>query len=423
MKRINIVAMIGGLMAALLVVLLVLPGCTALGPLVGKPDKVVIYHFGDLSGPYAPATASILNGFQDFAEWYNEDIGGIAGVPIVDKYIDTKGEINAALEAYGNFKASSPYPIIMILYGSAESERLRNDFIEDGILCFTNSPRGVYPTGYEFSTIPTYADSIGAFIDWVTEDWAKRTGEKVRLAILTWNTQYGNAVRTDAVREYAATKGVEIVYEGTFKTEDSDVSVQMSKIKDATANWIYDNTLGHGPKVISSAAASMGILNHDLYDNTPGKIHRATGPWGMDNSMIMLAGELAEGMVGPRSIASWSMSEVEGVAKAIAAFDKHNRNPEERVIGYLGAWPVMYTVCHCMNKAVEDTGWDKLNGTTLKEQFIKLRDFKPMGMTVYTFTADRPAPTQTVIFKVEKGRLLPITDWITCPDLRPAALR
>ena len=147
------------------------------------------------------------------------------------------------------------------------------------------------------------------------------------------------------------------------------------------------------------------------------------GPWGMDDSMVMLAGELAEGMVGPRSIASWSMSEVKGVAKAIAAFDKHNRNPEERVIGYLGAWPVLYTACHCMNNIVEEEGWDKLNGATLKEQFLKLNDFRPMDMTIYTFTTDRPAPTQTMIFKVEKGRLLPVTDWVTCPDLRPAAVK
>lgn len=409
--------------AALLLALAPAVGCTALGPLVGKPDKVIIHHFGDLSGPYAPITAPLLNGFKDFAEWFNKEGGGIDGVPIADMFKDTGGDIHAALEAYEAFKSTKPYPIVNILYGSEESERLRKNYMEDGILCFTNGPPGVYPPGYEFSAIPTYADSIGAFIDWVTEHWAQKTGQKVRLALLTWDSVYGRAIMTAAVRDYAAKKGVEIVYEGLFKVEDRDVSIQMSKIKNAGANWVYDNTLAHGPGVIHRSAAALGMLNQDVYDTTPGKIHRATGLWGMDDSAVMLAGELAEGMVGPRSIASWSMSEVEGVAMAICAFHKHNRKAEERVMGYLAAWPELYTLCYCMNKVVEEDGWDKLSGVTLKDQFLKLRDFRPLGMTRYTFTADRPAPTQTLIFKVERGRLLPITDWVTCPDLRSAALK
>ncbi len=90
-----------GLVAiVLLLVLAPTVGCTALGPLVGKPDKVIIHHFGDLSGPYAPITAPLLNGFKDFAEWYNKEADSIAGVPIVDMFRDTEGDIHAALEVY-----------------------------------------------------------------------------------------------------------------------------------------------------------------------------------------------------------------------------------------------------------------------------------------------------------------------------------
>jgi len=51
-----------------------------------------------------------------------------------------------------------------------------------------------------------------------------------------------------------------------------------------------------------------------------------------------------------------------------------------------------------------------LSGATLKEQFLKLSDFKPMGKATYTLTVDRPVTTQTMTFKIEKGRLLPIND-------------
>jgi hypothetical protein len=412
-------------MAAVLLALTPILGCTALGPLVGKPDKVVIHHFGDLSGPYARITAPIVNGFNDFAEWFNTEGGGIDGVPIVQEFIDTGGAPEVSLEAYEEFKASKPYPIINIVYGPSECETLGKLYTRDRILCFTNSPTDecIYPPGYMFSAIPSYADSIGAFIDWVIGDWAKKTGEEVKLAILTWDSDFGMAIMTYEVRQYAASKGVDIVYEDVFEVGDVNVSAQMEAIKSAGANWVYDNTLAHGPEVIHKSAASLGILNQDIYDNTPGMIHRATGPWGMDESVVALAGELTEGMVGPRSFPSWSMSEVEGVAAAITAFHTNNRKLEEMVMGYLATWPELYTVCYCMNQAVEEVGWDELSGVTLRDQFLKLEDFSPQEMTKYTFTADKPEPSQTRIFEVYSGRLLPITDWVTCPDLRPTSFK
>jgi len=407
----------------LALVLMPIVSCKAPAPpSVAKPDKVVIHHFGDLSGPYAGITAPIVTGFKDFAEWFNTEGGGIDGVPIVDMFRDTGGKLDAALAAYAAFKESKPYPIVNMLYGSAESEALRERYIEDKIFCFTNSPSPtcIYPPGYEFSTIPSYTDSMGAFIDWVTNVWAKKTGQKVKLAILTWDSTYGRAIMVDETRNYAKSKGVEIVYEGVYGMRDLDVSTQMTAIKAAGANWVYDNTLAHGPKVVSGAAAALGMLNKNLYDTTPGMIHRATGPWGTDESAVMLLGDLAEGMVGPRSFASWSMPEVEGIAAAIAAADKHNRASKERVMGYLAAWSEVYTICYGMNKAVKEAGWENLNGETLRAQFLKLKGFSPQGMTKYTFTADKPEPTQTRILQVQGGKLLPITDWVTCPDLRPA---
>lgn len=422
-------SIISAVVLALVLVLTPILGCApkpAAPPPAVKPDKVVIHHFGDLSGPYAPITAPIVAGFKDFAEWFNTEGGGIDGVPIEDMFRDTGGKLDAALAAYAAFRESKPYPIAVMLYGSAESEALRERFIEDKILCFTNSPSPtcIYPPGYEFSTIPSYTDSMGAFIDWVTEDWAKKTGEKVKLAILTWDSTYGRAIMVDETRDYAAKKGVEIVAEEVFGLRDMDVSTQLTTIKAAGANWVYDNTLGHGPgAVICKSAEALGMLNHDLYDTTPGLIHRATGPWGTDESAMYLAPAETEGMVGSRSFASWAMPEVEGIAAAIAAFEKHNRKPQERVMGYLAAWCEVYTICYCMNKVVEELGWEKLNGETLRAQFLKLKDFAPQGITRYTFTADKPEPTQTRIYQVQGGKLLPISDWVTCPDLRPAQYR
>lgn len=405
----------------LMLVLTPILGCAPKAPPAAKPDKVYIHHFGDLSGPYAGITAPIVTGFRDYIEWFNTEKGGVDGVPMADMFRDTGGKLDAALAAYAAFKESKPYPITVMIYGSSEAEALKERFIEDEIFCFSNSPSAtaLYPPGYEFSTIPGYSDSFGAFIDWVTSDWAKKTGQKVKLAILTWDNPYGKAIMVDETRNYAKSKGVEIVYEGTFQLTEMDASTQMTAIKAAGANWVYDNTLAHGPKVVHAAADALGMLNKDLYDTTAGKIHRASGPWGMDESSVLLSGALAEGLVGPRSIASWAMPEVEGVANAIAVADSKGRQPKERVMGYIGMFPMITTVAYCYEQAVKTVGWDKINGTAVRAQFLKLRDFNPLGMTYYTFTPDKPEPKKTRIFQVQGGKLLPISDWITCPDLQP----
>jgi len=418
---------LGLLVVALLLVLTPILSCAAPEPAppapaeVVKPDKVIIYHFGDLSGPYAPITAPIVAGLGDCMEWYNAELGGIDGVPLGQKFRDTANKLDAALAAYSAFKESDPYPIVEVLYGSAESEALRDRLVEDKIVSITAglSPKALYPPGYQFAMGPSYCDSMGAWIDWVTEDWAKKTGETVKLAILTWDSPFGKAIMVDELRDYAASKGVDIVYEGVYGLRDLDVSTQLTAIKGTGANWVYDNTAAHGPKVIHAAAAGLGMLNHDLYDTTPGMIHRACGPWAMDESSVILSGELADGLVGPRAFASWAMPEVEGVAKAIAAADAHDRGSHERVMGYIASWGVGYTLFYCIDKAVEEVGWDNLSGEALRDQLLKLDDFSPLGLAKFTFTADKMEPRQVRIFQAEGGKLLPITDWVTCPDLRP----
>jgi len=408
--------------AVALVTVLIVGCATPKAQLVTKPEKVIIYHFGDLSGPYAPITAAIVGGISDFLEWYNSEKGGVDGVPVEQVFRDTGGKVDAAVAAYTAFREAKPYPIVELLYQSAESEALRDRFIEDKIVSFTAgaSPTCIYPPGYQFSMAPAYTDQIGAFMDWLVEDWAKKTGQKPKLAILTWDSTFGRAIMVPEVRDYAKQIGIDLVYEGTYGVRELDVSTQMMAIKAAGANWIYDNTAAHGPKVVHQGADGMGMLNKNLYDATPGTIHRGSCGWGIDESSVNLSQELAEGAVGSRSYASWSMMDVEGIKILTALADKHNRSDYERVGGYLVACGITYTVCHCMNKIVDEFGWDKLNGETVREEALKLRDFSPIGLSKLTYTPDKLEPRHTRICQVKDQKIIGITDWVTCPDLRPA---
>jgi hypothetical protein len=260
-------------------------------------------------------------------------------------------------------------------------------------------------------------------MDWLVNDWAKKTNQKPKLAILTWDSTFGRAIMVPEVRDYAKKVGVDLVYEGVYGVRELDVSTQMTAIKAAGANWVYDNTAAHGPKVVHQGAESMGMLNKSTYDTTPGKIHRASCVWGVDESSVRLSGDLAEGMVGPRSWASWSMTDIEGIKILTTMADKHNRTDYERVGGYLVASGIVYTLAECMNRIVKEQGWDKLSGETVRAEALKLRDYSPLGLSKLTYTPEKLEPTQTRICQVKDGKILAISEWVTCPDLRPAQYR
>ena len=65
-----------------------------------KPEKFVFYHFGDISGPYAPITAPIATATADFADWCKENNVTVAGVPIDDAFRDSGGKLDICLSAY-----------------------------------------------------------------------------------------------------------------------------------------------------------------------------------------------------------------------------------------------------------------------------------------------------------------------------------
>lgn len=416
-------------MLLLLVTLPVIGGCApeeAAPPAptpVAKPSVVKLYGYGDLSGPLAPVSGPVVAAMSDCAKWYYEEKGGIDGVPVEIIARDTEYKLDLALSAYNTFREEKPKPLVFFTWGSAECEALKERFVEDEIVGFmyASTTVAIYPPGYMFMFTPSYTDHFGAFMDWVVDVWAKETGEKVKLGICTWDNAYGKAILVDECRDYAKKKGIEIVAEEVFPVTALDVNTQMTRIKAAGANWVYDNTLGHAPGVVSKSAADLGMLAADLDDTTPGMVHRATSPFpgGSSTATVFLAPEVTEGLIMNRALASWSETDNPGIQLALSIMEKNNRGPEMRGSGYLSGIAGIYTVCEAINAAVDAVGWENLDGKAVKEQLEKFKDLDVLGLGKITFSVDKHEPRKVRIYQVQGGEILPITDYVTCPDLRP----
>ncbi len=405
----------------------VIAGCAPkepAAPPVTKPTVLKFYGYGDLSGPIAPVSGPVVAGMTDMAKWYFENKGGIDGVPVQIIARDTEYKLEQAIAAYNAFREEVPKPLIFFTWGSAEIEALMGRFIEDEIVgvMYASNTKAIYPPGYLFMTTPGYTDHFGAFMDWVSDVWAKKTGQKVKLGICTWDNAYGRAILVDECRDYAKKKGIDIVAEEVFPMTALECSTQMKRITAAGANWVYDNTLGNGPGVVSRALYELGVLTSDLNDTRAGRVHRATSPFpgGSSSTTVILAPDVTEGLIMNRALASWAEADNPGIKLARKIMAENNRDSKKfEISGYLSGLEGMYLACEAVNRAVKEVGWNKLDGASVRKAFESFRDFDIFGLGTYTITPDKHEPRKVRIYQVQGGKIIPITDYMTCPDLRP----
>ena len=145
----------------------------------GPPDltgeTITIYHFGDLSGPYASITGPLIHGAEDAVKAVNE-AGGIYGATLEIKFADDAGSVDEAVAAYDRFTGEDPNALVMITYGSGEAEALAQRFAEDKIVNITAglSAQAFYGagSGYTFGLGPIYPDQLAMTMKFLSENWA-----------------------------------------------------------------------------------------------------------------------------------------------------------------------------------------------------------------------------------------------------------
>ncbi|MBN1690932.1 MAG: ABC transporter substrate-binding protein [Dehalococcoidia bacterium] len=407
----KLVTLISAVMALMLVVLACAPAATTQkSEASAKPEVYTFYLFADVSGPYAAIQAGLVDGFRDAMNYISQEKGGIDGVPMELVFRDTAGDLKAAIAAYEAFRSETPKPFFMWPMESATGEALKDRFIEDDIVGMTSaaSAATIYPAGNIFTFTPSYTDGFGFFIDWLVQTQPK----PIKLAILTWDNTFGRAILTDECRDYCKQKGVELVAEEVFGATQMDVTTQLTRIKDKGANWVFTNTLGGAPAVILKSADSLGLI---------GKMNFSGCQWALDKqALIGLAGPLAEGFYGPSPFVSWDEEDnpyiklVSERAKA-AGGDVWEKKAGSRLV-YCGLWTYMKSI---IEQSIAEVGWDKLSGKVLRK-YMEQTNAYDCGTTSITYSPTKHESVGARVLNVKNSKILPVTDWGKCPDLRPA---
>ena len=379
-------------------------------------ETITFFHFGDVTGPYAGITTPLVSGFNDAVKYYN-DKGGIRGAKINIEWADTGGKLENAISTYNRFREKKP--LIMFMYGSPETEALRDRLIEDKIPALTAgvSGKGMYPPGYAFAEVPIYSDQFGLFLDWISANWSKvkpakgQNTDVPRISVVTWDTAYGKGALTAETQAYAEKKGVKIVGQELFAQGAPDVTTQILAAKKSGANVLYTNTLAHGPAQILKDAVSLGLKEEFLI---------AGNNWALDTSMLALAKDAAEGFYGVLPNMWYDEADQAGIKLVEEQFKANNRKPAEHSVGYLLSFAFVDAMQQIVEKTVDRVGFEGLTGAAVQETMAGMSELKALsGVMVLQYGGDKRSPSKARIIQVQKGKFVAITDWMVAPDLRP----
>ena len=380
-------------------------------------ETITLYHFGDITGPYAAITAPLVNATSDAVQRINAQ-GGIRGAKLETLFSDTGGNLEEAISIYNRYLEDGP--VIMFTYSSPEVEALRDRLAEDRIPLLTPgvSGKGLYaPPGWAFGFVPIYPDQFGLFLDWLTAEWGEvkpaGAGDEPRVAIITWDTAYGRAADTPESRAYAESLGVEIVsVEYIQQSPTPDASTAILHAQADGANVIYTNTLAYGPAAILKDAVALGVRDQFLI---------AGNNWAMDLSMLALAKEASEGFYGLLPYAWWNDTSVPGVKIVEEQFAANARTPAEHSVAYLVSYALIDVTREALERAIDRVGFDALSGEAVFEELEAFDGYDAFeGLTIVTFGEDVRSTSASRIAQVRAGQFVPVTDWMVAPDLRPS---
>jgi branched-chain amino acid transport system substrate-binding protein len=337
---------------------------------------------------------------QDGVAWVNEN-GGVNGKKIKLIGADYAYKIDQARALYK--KLINDDKVVMIQgWGTGDTEALKDFVGQDKVPYFSASfsaplsDPAKFP--YNFFVAPTYSDQLRSWLDWVKQDYAKAGGKgKAKVAFMYGDNAYGKSPIA-AGRKYAAEIGIDVVDEAILPGNLQDATSQLLTMKQKGVEYAYINVTTTGVSLVLRDAKKLGMT-----------VKFGSNPYGFSESLVKLAGPLAEGVTGVMPHVPYG-TPVPGMRNVVAMHDKL-RAGEKGDAMYVRGFAYVMVWSEALKRA-DKAG--QLNGPGVKAATETLVDFSTGGLSqsvTYTPTDHRPTMT-TSIYQVQGGKLVKIGDYI-----------
>ena len=347
-------------------------------------ETLRIFHFGDLSGPYAFITQPIVSAMTDAISYWNSR-GGVCGAELAQVYEDTGGNLEAAQSVYDRFTSEYAGELdLLVLYSSNDGELLREQLAADEIVSFISagSIESLYgedgqTPGWLYASNPLYINQFGSFCQFVAAS-PQQFPEPV-IGFVTWPGAFGMAGTEPAARDYCAGLGVEVLAEPQiFLPTDTDILTQVQNAIDGGANILYTNTLAAGPALIAGTLVDLGMED---------EITLAGVNWVMDTSVGLLGQRVlkpsglpsVDGMFGSMPFRWWTELDSPAVQFVSQQFAINERGPTEQNIAYLVTWGTVDSIVETFIRTANRVGsLSAVSGADIRET-MDVMDYAVLG--------------------------------------------
>lgn len=374
----------------------------------GKTIRVGI--FAEFTGPIAAQATPAINGCMDYIEYLNEEEGGINGIRIESLWSDVAYSVPKAITAYERFKEEGV--VLTFNWASPYNEGLRPTWEKDKVPAMSNavSVPALHPPGPIFVDRVDYASMFGGFIDWLVDEWWQEA-RPPRVALMAWDNPFGRGP-LPAI-PYAESRGIQIVATEYIPMMPTDTTIELLRCRDADADFIFSNCV----------AAPVSVMLKDAYrlelsTAAGGKITIVPGFQTGVEELIPMAEATAEGALCLQSTASWQDTDMPGVRLAQEVQERY-REEGEPSSTYLWGWNLARIGCEGIRVALNDVGYDKLDGAGVWKALESVKNLDMGGIIPpVTFSpTERRGSMSVRMLQITNGEWAWVSDWVRCPDL------
>ncbi len=354
----------------------------------------------DITGGTGDVGATYAEGVRDYVMWIN-DHGGINGRAIKLSWVDYQYKIPQAIAAYKKFKVRNRV-IAIQGWGTGDTEALAPIVARDKIpymsASYSEHLTDPKKCPYNFIVGVTYSDQCRIALKWIKNNWQDKT-RKPRVCFIYNDTGFGRSPFFPDGLEYAKKIGVDVVDQEVVSLRALDATSQLLNMKKFNPDYAIIQETIMATSTILRDAKKLGIKTKFIALN-----------WAIDEKLVKIAGDAAEGLIGCIPFALWTDSDLPGIKLAKEVNAKYHPDIKYRTVRYIQGLAAMYVMAEALRRA-----GDNLTGEGVKNALESLRDFNTGGLTgPITFTKESHKGANSLrLYMVKGGKLVPITDYIT----------
>ncbi len=383
------------ILVAILIISILALGLSACGGNKAADDNapIKIGSIIDFSGPTSGPSTPYGEGIKAYVDWRNQN-GGIEGRQIDLIMQDYAYKVPTAEQLYSQFVGEGI--VAFQGWGTGDTEALRGKIADDKIpfmsASYSINLAKLDEAPYNFLAGTTYSDQMVIALQWIKD----QGGSKV--AILHHDSPFGQSPVPDG-EDYAKANGIELLIIA-MPGGATDLTPELSRVQEFGAEYIIVQNVASPAALAVRNAADLGMDSQFICLN-----------WCADESLIELAGDAAEGVMGTLPFAPPS-ADVPGDDDVRAYAESKGLDLNELGLHYTQGWWTMAVMVEGIDKVVK--AGDPVTGENIRAALETITNFDTGDVTApITFSATSHRGNKSLrLYQVSGGKWTPMSDYI-----------